>query len=84
MGTLQKGESFPLRTSSVNVTKSLIENFIFCAVGCVFHFFFFFVEIFIMVEEYEKLDQERKVVRKKKHFSINYNYKPLNLSTFSQ
>ena len=77
MGTLQKRESFPLRTSSVNVTKSLIENFIFCAVECVFHFFFFFffLGIFIMVEEYEKLDQERKVVRKKKHFSINYNYK---------
>ena len=28
--------SFPLRISSVNVTKSLIENFIFCAVTILF------------------------------------------------
>ena len=28
--------SFPLRISSVNVTKSLIENFIFCAVSVLF------------------------------------------------
>ena len=30
--TLRKKWSFPLRISSVNVTKSLMENFIFCAV----------------------------------------------------
>ena len=30
--TLQKKWSFPLRISSVNVTKSAMENFIFCAV----------------------------------------------------
>ena len=29
---LHKKWSFPLRTSSVNVTKSLMENFVFCAV----------------------------------------------------
>ena len=32
LSTLHKKRSFPLRFSSVNVTKSLMENFFFCAV----------------------------------------------------
>ena len=33
MVILHKIISFPLKISSVNVTKSLMENFIFCAVS---------------------------------------------------